>query len=345
MSSSEIDREKQERIKLLTSPESDIESIIQRACKSGIYHKERITIGYSNEVYAVTTDNGDEVIVRIHWYESPYFENEKWALERLANSSLPIPQVICLMQDLPGDIPRAACVETRLVGESLETIIASGAISSAELHPILYDLGKLLRKVHAMPMRGFGSIKANGRGEALTWQEAYVAALPEERAYEAARHVGLPDKIVSEAINLLTEFAVLGDDVQPCLLHGDFNLQNVLVLNGQITGLIDFEFCQSGDAAKEVPLGKRDSGGWNQFFGRQPIPSEWILEGYLEEKSTDKTFTQRVMWFCLANSLNGFAYHGVNDKDNERFTKFLRQQLPRDLTNVLEYFNAQERMY
>ena len=86
-----------------------------------------------------------------------------------------------------------------------------------------------------------------------------------------------------------------------------------------------------------MPLGKRDSGGWNRFFGRQPIPSEWILEGYFDGMPMDEAFLQRMMWFRLANSLNGFAYHGVNDKDNAHFMSFLREQFPRDLEKVREY--------
>lgn len=337
MSSSDLEREKKERIQLITSPKQDIAWIVKEACNSDIRDKERITVGYSNEVYAITTQSGQEAIVRIHWYESPYFENEKWALERLANEGLPVPQVLYLSHHLPGDIPRSVCVETRLVGESLETLIAAGSITSKELRPLLFDLGKLLRKLHAVSMAGFGSIKANGRGEAQTWQEAYVTGLPRESAHEAAWHVGLPEKIITESIDLLIHFAALGDKVLPCLLHGDFNLQNVMVLNGQITGLIDFEFCESGDAAKEVPFGKLDSDGWSRFFGRQPIPSEWILEGYFDGIPADETFAQRMMWFRLANSLGGLAYHGVNDKDNARFMNFLRQQFPRDLTKVREY--------
>lgn len=334
MSISELEREKQARIKQITSPDQDIAQIVEEVCNSTIRHKERITIGYSNEVYAITTENNQQVIVRIHWYESPYFKNEKWALERLANEGLPVPQVLGLVQDLPGNFPRSACVETRLPGESLETLIASGVMTTEKLQPLLFDLGKLLRRVHVIPMTGFGRIDANGQGEARTWQEAYVAGLPQERAYEAATYVGLSANIVSDTIELLTQFITLGDAVSPSLLHGDFNLQNVLVLDGQITGLIDFEFCQSGDAAKEVPLGKRDSGGWHRFFGRQPIPSEWILQGYFDGVAMDETFLQRMMWFRLTNSFTNFAYHGVNDKGNPRFMTFLRQQLPRDLAKV-----------
>jgi aminoglycoside phosphotransferase (APT) family kinase protein len=339
MSASELEKEKQARIQLITSPESDIEQIIYAACDSSIRYKERITVGYSNEVYAVTTQSGQEVIVRIHWYNSPYFENEKWALQRLASEGLAVPQTLYVAHHLPGDIPHSVCVQNRLAGESLEGIIASGGLTDSELRPRLFDLGRLLRKVHAVSMTGFGQINPNGHGAVSTWRQAYVEQLPTERAYRAAFHVGLHPDVVRESLELLAQCAELGDSVTPCLLHGDFQLQNVLVLDGQITGLIDFEFCESGDAAKEVPLGHRDSGGWSWFFGRQPIPSQWIVDGYFDGRPMDKTFEKRMMWFKLANSLNGLAYHGVNDKDNPRFMDFLRQQFPRELRKVREYFS------
>ena len=337
MSTTDLEMEKKARIQLITSLDQDIEDIVQAACNSAIRYKERITVGYSNEVYAITTHKGQEVIVRIHWYESPYFENEKWALERLANEGLPVPRIVYLAHHLPGEIPRSACVQTRLAGESLETMIASASITEAELHPLLFNLGQLLRRVHAVSMTGFGHIKTNGQGTASTWRQAYLTELPRERAYKAAVHVGLQPNIIVEAIDLLTQYAELGDKVRPCLLHGDFNLQNVLVADGQITGLIDFEFCESGDAAKEVPLGKRDSGGWSRFFGRQPIPSQWMADGYFDGIPLDETFEKRMMWFRLANSFSGLAYHGVNDKDNVRFMNFLREQFPRDLAKMQEY--------
>ena len=103
-------------------------------------------MGYSNEVYAVTTQSGQEIIVRIHWYKSPYFENEQWALERLAGEGLSVPHVLYLAHHLPGDIPRSVCVQTRLRGESLERLIASGVITNQALCPLLFELGQLLRR-------------------------------------------------------------------------------------------------------------------------------------------------------------------------------------------------------
>lgn len=316
---------------MMTSTDEEVAQAIQVACGSPIQHKARLTEGNSNEVYEVSTMDGQEVIVRIHWYTSPYFENEKWALEQLRRENLSVPHILYVEHNLPGSIPRSLSIQSRLKGRSLQSLVNERTISEEDLRSLLFEAGKLLRRIHVLPTKGFGRIDFRGNGQEESWEQAYIKNLPTERVYTAATNVGLSNVVVREAIRLLIEYAELGKDVTPCLLHGDFGIQNILVDNGAITGLIDFEFCESGDPAKEAPMNNKD---WDVFFGREPVPSEWLWDGYIQSGPLDESFGKRMLWFSLLNSLGGLSWHGINDKDNPRFVKFLKEQFPKDLDRV-----------
>jgi len=116
-------RELMARIKALTSSDELITRVIERAGYSPPFAKVRITEGFSNEVYRVKTASNQELIVRIHWYESPYFAPEAWALTQCETYGIQSPRFLYLEQNLPGDIPRSVCIETVLPGRTLHSLL------------------------------------------------------------------------------------------------------------------------------------------------------------------------------------------------------------------------------
>src|SRR3989344_5298972 len=76
------------------TPVEIFQSQVEDATGSSIVEKTRIVNGETNEVYAVTTESGKEVIVRIHHGESNRFKKERWALEECSKIPVPTPKML-----------------------------------------------------------------------------------------------------------------------------------------------------------------------------------------------------------------------------------------------------------
>jgi aminoglycoside phosphotransferase (APT) family kinase protein len=326
----ELSAWRRERIRMMTSPASTVTEAVIEACGSAPSQVTRLTEGFSNEVYAVRTRHGDEVIVRIHWWSSRYFEEESWALAHCRQLGLPTPQILLLRQNPSGDPPRVICVETRLPGQTLATLLASGQVSIPDTYPLLVAAGALLVQLHEIQTTGWGRINALGQGPAAHWTEQVADSTQD--ASRAASLLDLAQGDVPEALHLLQVHARLLKEVSPRLLHGDLSPQQILVSEGRVSGLIDFEFPRSGDPAWEFAY-------WDYYTGRRPfrgarLPTSWLREGYQQASALDATFEGRITLWRVALGLELLAYHGIRDDQEPAFLRFLCQQFLQDLEEL-----------
>lgn len=207
-----------EHIKWMTSSPSVVRDAVEEACLSSLATMTRITEGFSNEVYAVSTADGQHVIVRIHW-SSPYFEEEQWALDQCATLDLPTPCFLLLRQDPAHSI----CVETRLPGQTLFALMTKGELSPTSAYPLIVAAGAHLAKLHSISTSGWGRINAKGVGQATQWSNFLNPIIDD--VYQAARNLHMEQRDVTEALQLLQEHTFLYTEISPRLLHGDFSLQ------------------------------------------------------------------------------------------------------------------------
>lgn len=317
-----------ERLKWMTSPPSVVRDAVEEACLSPLATMTRITEGFSNEVYGVSTADGQQVIVRIHW-SSPYFEEEQWALDQCASLNLPTPRFLLLRQEPAYSI----CVETHLPGQTLFALLTKGELTSISARPLLVAAGAHLAKLHSISTSGWGRINVQGVGQAIQWSDLLHPIIDD--IYQAARNLHLTQHDVDEALQLIQEHILLFADISPRLLHGDFSPQHILVHEGQVSGFIDFEFPRSGDPAWEFAY-------WDYYTGQQPfrgprIPTSWLLEGYQSVVPCDATFEQRVVVGRLELGLQLLAYHGIRDDQEPAFLAFLRQNFMQDLEKLRHF--------
>lgn len=296
---------KLERIKTTTSPASLIIAAIVEACGSPPQTVTRITEGFSNEVYAIDTTDGQQVVVRIH-HASPHFEAEQWALDRCATIGIPTPRFLLLSHSGSETAARSICVETRLPGQTLYTLMNKGVLNTVDAASIVRDAGSLLARVHTIPTTGWGRIDATGAGQVARWSDLLDTSII-DGAYQAAHKLAISPQTITEAIHYLQTHASLFTTFSPRLLHGDFSPQQILVDAGRITGFIDFEFPLSGDPAWEFAY-------WDYFTGQQPyqgsmLPTEWLLEGYRQSLPPDPTFDLRIALWRLELGLGLMDYH------------------------------------
>lgn len=173
-----------------------------------------------------------------------------------------------VLSHLPGDIPHPVAVAhghrdaggeylvlERLPGDNLQAIWST--MSPGDQQQIIFDLAEITQQLHALP-------KADWMRNA--WMDDVLVAHPWQDAYHAPPWVSLdliesamtarPDlkEVLGETSQFIDQrLYAFGNEVT-MFIHTDLHFRNVMVANGQITGLIDFEGSRLGPPDVELDM-------------------------------------------------------------------------------------------
>ena len=196
-------------------------ALAERATGSRGLSADRLAGGESSEVYEVALEGGCTVIVRLHADPSVYAATHL-NLTLLAGLDLPVPKV--LWEE------RGALVLEKIPGVDLRFVLPR--LSDVRVQTIAERVAGYQRTAIARlpPGRGYGWVGIGAAGPHATWKEAIGFGRQRD-------------------VRLLTA-AALGDyidDVPPTGHLPDITGKNVLVENGALAGLIDFDVICYGD--------------------------------------------------------------------------------------------------
>ncbi|MEM8827130.1 MAG: homoserine kinase [Pseudomonadota bacterium] len=171
---------------------------------------------------------------RVDEADLPYFIG---LTTHLADAGLPVPRPIRdregrALQRLEG---RAACLIGFLPGVSVGEVAA----------PVAHEAGRSLGRLHAA-VADFSEIRAN-EWSLTGWQR--LAASLGDRLDEI--EPGLTARVAHE---LTTLDAVWPADLPRGTIHADLFPDNVLILDGRVTGLIDFYFACTDSLAYDLAV-------------------------------------------------------------------------------------------
>jgi aminoglycoside phosphotransferase (APT) family kinase protein len=204
-----------------------------------------------NETYRVELAGDVAVVVQIARQDAPWFIDEAHLMAQARAVGVPTAEVLGLEHlDHDGEL-LSFSVQQFLPGRSLEEVI--GELPAAELERLVLDAGEILARVHSV-------VPDDQRGI------RHELRLPEER--EVARVA----RIVREALSP-TEAAVVerGADFlrqevttraapPVSLVHGDFCPKNLLIHDGTVVGIIDWEFAGRTSPAYDFAQWEVDAG-------------------------------------------------------------------------------------
>ncbi|MFG1962561.1 phosphotransferase family protein [Nonomuraea sp. NPDC049028] len=213
--------------------------VIQRLLSQRVTGYEPLSGFAANTVAAVTLESGARAVFKAA--AAREVEVELWALRSMSERGVPVPEVIAGAAD--AEIPY---LMTRLV---------SGEPGAASLKAAS-EVGRLLRAVHSLPVKGAGFFKeASGSppcaGEG-TWADQ-VAGLADRLGLVANAGILTPT-LFSRCRDLLVD-GTRWD--QPCVyVHGDLHPRHVLSVGSRIAGIIDWADC--GAASPWLDLARMD---------------------------------------------------------------------------------------
>ena len=114
-----------------------------------------------------------------------------------------------------------------LEGEDADTAVSK--LSDKEIYKLGLEAGKLLNKLHTLPVDASNEIR---------WIDKFKAKM--ERKYKAVEECEIKIENIDKIIDFVNNNLHLIEDRKVTFTHGDYHLSNLIVHEGKI-GVIDFE--------------------------------------------------------------------------------------------------------
>lgn len=216
--------------------------------------------GASKEAWAVDA-GGERLLVRraavgvIHRHTLS-LRDEFEVLRAAHEASVKVPHPVLYIEDLDG---REAFVMERLAGETIGRRI----VKMEPVPPRLpLELAEELAKIHAIPPERL----------------PFLEEAPLERLVDELDEVGEPHPAIELGLWWLRENRPPARP--PVVAHGDFRIGNIVVDQGGLVGVLDWEFAHRDDPARDLAFGLVRA--WR--FGRDDLRLGGIgeVEPYLE---------------------------------------------------------------
>ena len=238
-----------------------------------------ITESFSSSVLSFIAADNRHYVLKRHWARNKA-EREASALRAL--------------DDHP-DVPALLATSDR---EDTLTLLIEGLDATPWVHvetsptELLARLGSAMARMHRTPAESFDGMES-WHGLLIGNADRYVAAIGADDAELAERARTLLGRHLAE----------VPSSREPCLVHFDLRPGNVLVRDGRLVGIIDFEACRGGHPSMDFfKL-------WQQVDPHLPGALSDILRGYRDGAAATEPWTEprslrRLMQIYA-------AYHGL----------------------------------
>ena len=254
-----------------------------------------IDFGSVNSVLKAKLSNGLEIVVRMHpkGVVNGYFWAEKAATDAARGLGVPTFETIFINDDF-SVFPFAFMIMTACPGETIQ------ANSTAENYPHLETIsrqtGKIAALIHSVRPEGFGFFnneiaKRENKlvGQYDSFSEHIFAALDEDLSF-LSKHDVINDPLMKQMNNLFLENQTLLECKVPALIHNDIADWNQLAEGPEITGMLDWDECFSGNPVMEFAA-------YSLFYGEPRV--SWFKEGYQEISALPEQFDETFELFKL----------------------------------------------
>lgn len=236
-------------------PDGDSVSIVDYQSVPGGYGKQtsrfalREASGDERPLIARKSDQAPMVLNRTFLIDHEYA-----LLQAVSATGYPAPRPLWLGREVAG-VDADFYIMERLPGRIPGSFLggAEGGISEA----LLLDVATQLARLHAIPLSSFdGYIRQHDDSELLaegstgSVQSCYRRAIEQWHDYSTrVEHLPSPyfTYLHDWLLNNLPE-----DSRQPVLVHGDFNVHNLLVEGDRVTGVLDWECAMFGAPEQDL---------------------------------------------------------------------------------------------
>jgi len=239
-----------------------VETIVRKICQqAGIrcQHIQTLRGGQVNSVFQIDSD----YVVRIGARENafPRLKRETELLQSLINE-IPVPRIYAFGQQ-DGFVYQ---IQQAIPGQNLFALWCHLQPNAQE--NIVTELVDYLKILHKRTFSDFGDARAD-TPQYASWSAFLTDQFQHTLAELDALKIRMVPGFLELAINYFEEHKHLLEDAIPVQVHGDLTLVNILVDNGKISALLDFEYALQ--APKDYEL-------W-VIEAFCLYPNDWVAEG------------------------------------------------------------------
>lgn len=285
--------------------------------------------GIVNLVYFLKNQNNQEFVLRIG---NPIWESYKVRKEKTVydiirkKTKVPIPKI--LVADMSKKVmPYTFTIWKKIKGDNLANVLKK--LSEKEKKKIFRQMGKYLAELHNIRFRSFGDFDTQKgkvkivrlgdihvntpRGVATsgpfkTWKSMYksfmaVALYRIKTHSQFKQYYPQIKKFFDKKIN------VLNQKIVPRLVYNDFGSHNVLVRNGNVVALLDFEWSYTGDSELDFATFIRRSKSRNK--NQIPPEVEEFKKSYQKQITLSTNYEEKRKLYEVSDvvrSLIGFKW-------------------------------------
>jgi aminoglycoside phosphotransferase (APT) family kinase protein len=255
-----------------------------------ILSAERNTIGETNTVfYCRALFGGREVAayIKVGRDSSANLKHERDIIERIASTDIPVPRLLGY-----SSAPRESLILEELPGSLIwDYIDPRRKLYDRDLSlPHLVAYGECLGRIHSLPAEG--------------------PAHKRPRLYRLIDEGHIPDERFQRLVSWLTRHTP--ENTSQTFVHGDLNTASVLVHEGRVSGVIDWEFAGLGWREYDLAWLLRAR---TAFLGTAE-EREAVLQGYGRVASYDA----EALRYCeVLNYLHFAGWCGTSEPEYTEF--------------------------
>jgi Ser/Thr protein kinase RdoA (MazF antagonist) len=137
---------------------------------------------------------------------------------------------------------------------------------------------------------------------------AFVAGFYQEYGQQAQELGYLPDGVLARIEAVMHKMQSLFAAIQQgTFVHGDYHSGNILQQEGQVTGVLDFEWAMSGDRSWDFRID-------DELEMKSPGSKEAFYAGYTSRRSLPDDHWQRVSFYRIGLYLDYLATFAPDDE-------------------------------
>ena len=295
----------EQRLATYKTTRADLAEIIRTVLNDEIAEVFPVKQGYANEVHAVKTRRGQDVMVRIQQEGVTGFEQEAWAMSHARALGVRVPEVLDVRAfEIAGHTHDVMLLE-KVNGKPLSEL---PPLEPEHVKHVCQQLGLMLEKLRHHPVRGFGFVKGREEWEFADW-DGFVQSTLEQRENDIPDLVraGLHEKEALALFGIVSEIKTQHDQ-QPILCHGDIGFDHLFVNeNLELVALIDWGMCQGGSHALDVAV--------LTMYSPEIEPS-WIVPDTSSLGISELAFKRDVL-IWQANTAMGFLGHDMRQGNED----------------------------
>lgn len=233
------------------------------------------------------------------------FAGEKRAYDLLKNSGVPVPEVLVL-DTSHTLLSHDYMVMTKVSGQPM--IDSWPALTDSERHEVAFQAGRYLALMHQMTLERFSAFYDMPDGGFDNWP-AFVDDFYQDYRAWGLKNGALDAPLVKRLDTAMQSMIpLLATVTMPRLVHGDYNFENVLQQDGQVTGILDFEWSKAADPAWDFKLHVQ----WEEDC---PGCREPVYAGYQSLRPLDESLFRRATLYRLLMLLDDVVENYADPPD------------------------------